>query len=464
MTGVGRYDDDGLEGGLPAPPCRDCGAAVVTGQRYCLRCGARVDDRRLEPLAMLHGAHAAPAAPAAASEEPGPLPLRPVSLAAVTAVVVAGLSGALIGGREDAVAVPAPSGIATAPATTAAAPPSDDAGGSGDGASASDDAGSTDEAAATADVASEDAGDEVAADDGGEATDDASGAGDEGDDETTPDEAPAPPSVWVLALEGPDAAAAVDRIAAQGVRLTGVTRGAASASENAVQLLGGTAPAAGAPAPTAAEDHSLPAALAAAEPARTWRAYVDAQPDGQPPLAGTCAPAAAGDPVGATVARRVPFWRLAAVAGGATCGSSIAGLDRLGNDVTSGEELPALSYVALGGCPAPERTAVALPDQTEDAVATITGSSEFQASGLLVVTAVGGDAPCAPPAATAPLGPLPAPVDAPTVVLRGAAPASGTATATGGLRPLARLIADHLQLTDVAADATAPTLPAGDAE
>jgi hypothetical protein len=63
-------DQPAATAGGPGPePCRDCRAPLVPGQRYCLYCGARVPEARLEFLDVLvqdvAGVGPAPAVPAA---------------------------------------------------------------------------------------------------------------------------------------------------------------------------------------------------------------------------------------------------------------------------------------------------------------------------------------------------------------------------------------------------------------
>jgi hypothetical protein len=102
-------------------PCHHCGAPLAADQRYCLNCGqrrgeARVDYRRLMGQA---GAEPRPAqAPATAAEQP---PAEPRSaerdyapLAAVGGIAVLGLMllvGVLIGKGDNSTTAPAPAPI-----------------------------------------------------------------------------------------------------------------------------------------------------------------------------------------------------------------------------------------------------------------------------------------------------------------------------------------------------------------
>ena len=83
--------------------CPACEARVVPDQRYCLSCGERVGERRLDPLALLRSRRATAAAPPAMSELPDAAPSRgdlwrgasPRTLAASCLGLL--LGGALIG-------------------------------------------------------------------------------------------------------------------------------------------------------------------------------------------------------------------------------------------------------------------------------------------------------------------------------------------------------------------------------
>lgn len=454
-------------------PCRACGAATTAAQRYCLSCGALVGTRRLEPLEVLRRQAAGPReAVDAAAPDVLPVGARPRAVpatAAAVAILVAGLSGALIGGDRDGAraaviaggAAPVPA--ATTPATTAAPGPA--AASSSPAASA--DTGAAEGAAAepVADAAAE----APVGDDPLPATDDA--AGDEpGDGETTPDDPEIQPHVWMLALDGPRAQEAIDRVADQGVRLTGVAPAGPDAIANATTLVtGALPPAAGTtPDPAAAVPPSLPELLSTA--GQRWRSYLDVQPGGRPALPGACADPPAGDAAAATLAGRTPFGRIAALRTDDACADGTASLETLGNDVSSGETLPAFSYATLGGCAPPERTVVTLPDQVADTVTAITESTEFQENGVVVVTTVGGVDPCPVPGAApvagaaAPSTATPAPV--PTVVLRADARPGSTLDVTTDLRALTRLTATTLGVdspgTSGADDVPALELPAAD--
>ncbi|MGX6450045.1 hypothetical protein ACVU7I_18565, partial [Patulibacter sp. S7RM1-6] len=217
--------------------------------------------------------------------------------------------------------------------------------------------------------------------------------------------------MWLLALDGPRAQEAIDRVADRGVRLTGVTALSPATLPNASALVTGLRPTT---PPLDPAPPSLPERLTAAGSA--WRSYVDTQPGDAAPLPGACDDPAAGDAAAAALAARLPFGRIPALRD--SCAGATTSLEALGNDLSSGE-IPALSFVSLGGCAPPERPVVALPDQVDDAVTQITESTEFQERGLVVVTTVGAADPCpaAPAVAATPVDPAaPAPA-APTVVL-----------------------------------------------
>lgn len=500
-------DDDAPRAGASCPACR---AATAGDQRYCLSCGALVGDRRLDPIEML--------SPAAGADPVGGPPTGPtagapraVPLAAATAaIVVAGISGMLVtqggsgtGARAAVIAAapaPAPTAAGADRTDPAPAPPAD--------VSAplpADDPLPADPLPADEPLPADS---EAPADDPADDATDGDASGDDSADEPAPETTP---RVWLLALEGPQAAEAVERVAKRGVRLSGMRNVAATAQPNATALVGGTRPVdpAAAPAdpgaagPGAAAGGagsnggagtgrgagtgtapSLPAALTAAK--RSWRAYVDVQPTSGSVLPGACAAAPAGDATAALLASRLPF----AAIEGIGCDKAVTSLEALGNDLSAGEDIPAFSYVAMGGCAAPERPVVALPDAVEDAVTTITESTEYQQDGMLVVTTVGTQDACTPavpgsasstvaaagaPAAVAPATPgdsatpgnsatpgdpaapvapvdptgaaAPAVTEAPTVVLRPAATAGKTVQAKLDLLALSRSMADVLGVT-----------------
>jgi len=451
-----RSADDVAPDG-PAGPCRECGAPTSTHQRYCLECGALVGHRRLEPLEVLRER----AGPASAA--PAPVPGRAVPMAAAAAaILVAGISGALVTGGGDgaraAIVARAPAAVVPPAATaTTPAPPKKDTDDDAPAAAPAADADATVPAdvAADAPVPEEPVADEPVAD------------GDTGEEETTPDDEAISPHVWLLALEGPRAQEAVDRVAEQGVRLTGVAPATTDTIGNATTLLTGAPPV----VPPAVADPadatpSLPEALTTA--GQTWRSYIDVQPSETPALPGACTDPPAGDAAAATLAARSPFGRIAALRTDDACTGGTFSLETLTNDVSSGETLPAFSYATLGGCAAPERSIVALPDEVSDTVTSITESTEFQENGVVIVTTVGATDPCpttpaAPPAAPVAGAPLP---PAPTVVLRANAKPGATLDVATDLRALTRLTATTLGVdppgTSGADDVPALELPAAD--
>lgn len=533
--------------------CPSCGAATAGDQRYCLVCGSRVGDRRLDPIEMLTPSTAvggpASAAAAAAHPRPGAAPPgataaapRAVPLAAAAAaIVVAGVSGMLVthggpgpGARAAVIAAPAP---APSPEGFGADPRSAPSAGASGSQSVNDPPAAdpsppvVPSPAAPASPAEAPVTDDVPGDDASEDGDDVAADG------------PAPtPRVWLLALEGPRAADAVERVARQGVRLSGMRSVATTAQANATALVGGVRPAmvdpaaAAAPADVSVAPVTRVAAAAAVDPLavppaaapvdppapvdplavaaaaapvdppavdaaadaapsllaalvadrRTWRAYVDAQPTGGPVLPGVCAAPPDGDAAATLLASRLPF----AAIDGIGCDRAVTSLEALGDDLSSGDDVPAFSYVAMGGCAAPERPAVALPDAVEDTVATITASTEYQQDGMLVVTTIGDQDACAPgtaspsapalaptapptaapstaarptasPTAVAPAetAPLAAPAPAPTVVLRPTATAGRSVKTKLDLRALSRAMAEVLGVTlPAAGDDAVPTI------
>jgi hypothetical protein len=121
--------------GEAGEPCRHCGAPLAQDQRYCLECGARRGDARLDHTLYTHDATTT--APAAAPSRPGPSGATIV--ASVATLLLAMGIGVLIGraggndnGPSKAAApqvIKVSGGAAAAPAATtpaaAAAPTAD---------------------------------------------------------------------------------------------------------------------------------------------------------------------------------------------------------------------------------------------------------------------------------------------------------------------------------------------------
>lgn len=426
---------DSGEDGRPAGPCRGCGAPTVADQRYCLRCGALVGERRLDPLRLARGeapfaepdAGGAPVpglvpvlAPAAPGEpEDDRRRISPIPLTAVAAVVIAAASGVAAGGssvsapRAYASGTPAPA--ATTATTPAPTPPAD--GGSSD-------APATADAAATPDAAAPDTS-EVAAADPETTADPPAADPPAADPPPTPDPPLGPEStavghVWLIALQGPGAAAAVDGLSGGGVQLTAATTLTRGPLANGLGLVAGapptprtragcgdavagTAPAADDPCSLPATTASIPAALATAQ--KPWRAYFDVVPDGRPAdaavPAGACDLPAAGDAGGAALSARSPFAHLVGLRGG-SCSAAIRSLGQLAGDVADAASTASFSYLALGGCGAPGGTPAPRPvgDQLRDALQTITTGPAYAQDGVVVVTTIDDAAAnCAPGAA-----------------------------------------------------------------
>jgi hypothetical protein len=97
-------------------PCRGCGAPLAADQRYCLNCGRRRGEPRVEYREHLSAANGAPqheAQPAAQAPAPAERPARDYGpLAAVGGIAVLGLMllvGVLIGrGNGEETQAPAP--------------------------------------------------------------------------------------------------------------------------------------------------------------------------------------------------------------------------------------------------------------------------------------------------------------------------------------------------------------------
>lgn len=91
-------------------PCGDCGAALAPDQRYCLGCGGRRGERRVDPLLVLPTAPAAPVA-VAAGTIPWTTPWHDGRARPILPAVAAVLAGLLV------VATTSPGNATSAPAT-----------------------------------------------------------------------------------------------------------------------------------------------------------------------------------------------------------------------------------------------------------------------------------------------------------------------------------------------------------
>ncbi|MFA4929195.1 MAG: hypothetical protein WC558_11805, partial [Patulibacter sp.] len=262
-----------------ASSCPSCRAVTAADQRYCLACGALLGDRRLDPIEMLTPVtEVAPVGgppPGGSAASPRAVPLA----AATAAIVVAGISGMLVtngGSNTDARAAV----LAAAAPPTAAAPTAPVSEPAAEDQDPDPDPRPADEPLAEDPLPADPLPVESEAPPVETAPVDDSAA----DEDTAEDEpaAESTPRVWLLALEGPQAAEAVERIEKQGVRLSGMEAVASTAQANASALVGGTKPvvaptvdpaaAAATGSASASTDAAppLPAALVAAQ--RTWRA------------------------------------------------------------------------------------------------------------------------------------------------------------------------------------------------
>jgi hypothetical protein len=403
-----------------------------------------------------------------------------VPLTAAAAVLIAAGSGVLAGGASsrapEAVALP---GAAAAPAT-AAAPVAAPRTSSRSTEAAADDA---PDAEPVVDPVAEESPAAPSASGGDEAPPPT------GDEVPPPTEdAPLGPEstaighVWVIALQGPDAAAAIAPVSGGGVTLERVTAPGRSALANGLALTAGLAPTPATDAGCAelvagaVPDVASPCLQPAATPSipggldlgrAPWRLYLDAvriapAADGTfTAPAGACGPAPADDAAGRALAARSPVAHLAGVA--STCATSVRGLDALAADVADPATAPAYSYLALGGCAPAPGPAVPVADQLRDAVGTITASDAYQQAGLVVVTSVDATpAACGPSAVSAvPAAGAPA-ADAqarPTVVYSPWSPPGTTSDTAYGADAIARTTATALGVPAPgrAADPATPT-------
>jgi hypothetical protein len=393
--------------------CRTCRSPLADDQRYCLECGERHGAPRLDWRAMVTAGGAgvpgpfvigmadAPAAPAARPGFGLGLPTPRVAAALVLGVLAFGVvvgdaagpgaSAADAGRRRGltivAGAAPAPLPapvVAPVPAAPVADRPSTDAGTlpADPGASTSSGAGSS-SAGSSAGTGATDA----PATSGTTTTtpSDTSGAG------TTDTPAATPPAVlppvkhvWVVALTGhsfpetfgPDSPAPylATELRAKGTLLPWYHAAGHDPAAGGVALLGGQRDAVG---PFDAKVATLAGQLTGA--GRTWKAYVEGATDGLAPGDDPCARPPAEAP-------RNPFLRFASIAGSSECGSSIAGLDRLGPDVADAASAPTFSYILPG--PAHDGS-TSLSDADawlRTTVQPILDSKAYADGGLIVVT------------------------------------------------------------------------------
>jgi hypothetical protein len=124
-TGSGEPDTVGLPTvGAEGEVCVQCGSALATDQRYCLNCGWRRGDPRVDyERRMANGAQPAAVAQPQAGASFAQSPIFAVGTIALLGIML--LLGVLIGKDDDSnpttVAAPAPA----ATTTNAAAPPTD---------------------------------------------------------------------------------------------------------------------------------------------------------------------------------------------------------------------------------------------------------------------------------------------------------------------------------------------------
>ncbi|HEV7752900.1 MAG TPA: alkaline phosphatase family protein [Baekduia sp.] len=392
--------------------CRTCRSPLADDQRYCLECGERQGAPRLDWRAMLGEAgEPEPFAIGMAAPAPGAgarpgfglgLPTPRVAAALVLGVLAFGVvvgdaagpgASAADAGRQRGLtivagaapaALPAPV-VAPVPEPPVTEPPSTDTGSVPDlGSSASSGLDSS-----------------TSADDGSSAdtvaTDTPATTGDTTtttpDDTTGTTDTPAPtPSavlppvkhVWVVALTGhsfpetfgPDSPAPylATELRAKGALLPWYHAAGHDPAAGGVALLGGQRDALG---PFDEKTQTLAGQLTGA--GRTWKAYVEGATDGLAPGADPCARPAADAP-------RNPFLRFASVASASECGSSIAGLDRLGPDVADAASAPTFSYI-LPGAAHDGSTSLADADAwLRTTVQPILDSKAYADGGLIVVT------------------------------------------------------------------------------
>ena len=396
--------------GSPDDHCATCAAPLALDQRYCLECGGRRGQTRLDPLIYARtGARAADPVPAAsatpawAALPPAALALgRPRVAAASAAVVLA--AGALLGaavlpdtqvaaaGRVLLAAVPQATTQSEAPGEPEATAAEADG---TSGVSVADDGGASADAAVS----------DVPASGSGPATAPANPSPKPSTPSTAPAAATSPAPIkhiWVLALEGvnvvtaggtPSAAAArahasaeeastggLPGLRASGTVLEGYRSVARGSLANAVALISGQRPTASHAGACPTYAAITPGTISAStglvrgdgcvEPPQAvtltdrltgagavWRAYAEDIGNGpsdqtscRHPELGAADPDGTPRPGDAYLTWRNPFVYFRSITESADCGSAVVGLDRLAPDLAAAADTPAFSYVIPNAC------------------------------------------------------------------------------------------------------------------
>jgi hypothetical protein len=410
--------------------CASCGARMADDQRYCLNCGQRRGEPRLDFLALLRGGEpessVSPAPPARGIASVLPTP----RVAAACILVVLGF-GVILGAagtapldssfaaarRSLTIVLPPVRAVAPKVAATPAPP--------------AEPAPSASAAPAPSASAPEPAAPAPAPDD-----DDTPVTNDDDDTPTGP-EYPAIKHVWIVALAGhtfdqtygPDSTAPYlsKELTTQGTLLTGYKTLSTGGLANSIALVSGQKPntdteagcttyapvdpgtvdddgqAQGHGCVYSEEVYTLPDQLVAGGSA--WKAYVEGI--GTPcrhPDAGTADPWQQPRPDDPYVTRRNPFVYFTTITSSPDCENEVVGTDALGADLADKAKTPSLSFVIPSPChdgsdtPCAEGAPAGLAAADawlKDTIGRITASPAYRKDGLIVIAADGSD-PAAP--------------------------------------------------------------------
>lgn len=410
--------------------CASCAAPMAADQRYCLECGQRRGEPRLDFMTMLRPAAPAPAAPAtvARSGVASILPTPRVAAACVLAVlgfgVILGAAGtgpvesSLASARRSLTIVMPPVRSVAPAATAAPAPPAQGSASTPAAAAPSEPVASAPSApAAPAPPADRPITNDTPA--------------------PTGPQYPAIKHVWLITLAGhtfdetygPDSPAPYlsRELTAQGTLLTGYKALTTGSLANTVALFSGQQPnpdtqadcptyrpldpgtlddsgqAQGSGCVYSQEVYTLPDQLVAA--GSTWKAYVDGI--GTPcrhPDDGAADPWTQPRPDDPYVTHRDPFVYFSTITSSPDCATEVVGADALDPDLAKVKTTPSLSVVIPSPChdgsdtPCADGVPAGLAAADvwlKDTVGRITASAAYKTDGLIVITADQSD-PAAP--------------------------------------------------------------------
>jgi hypothetical protein len=392
--------------------CAGCASPMTSDQRYCLECGQRRGEPRLDFMAMLRPAAPVrqPASPAARSGVASVLPTPRVAAACVLVVlgfgVILGAAGAgpvessLASARRSLTIVMPPVPAATPPVAAAPQAPAQ----------------SSTPAPAPASLAPAAP---VAVAPSQPVTPAPSNDTPVTNDTPTPTgpQYPAIKHVWLITLAG-RTIDATNELAAQGTLLTGYKAVTTGSLANTVALISGQKPnpdtqadcptykpvdpgtvgdagqAQGSGCVYSPEVFTLPDQLVAA--GKTWRAYIDGigTPCRHPDL-GAPDPWTQPRPDDPYVTHRNPFVYFTTITSSPDCATEVVGTDALDADLADKAKTPSLSVVIPRVSDVQPRDLAAEDTWLKDTVDRITASAAYKKDGLVVITSDQSD-PAAP--------------------------------------------------------------------